>query len=193
MDIYVTRTSIVECPCMDIPAWILMWISTLVWRIEDWYPKIMDIHMENRGFLEIHVWICYWFSDQSSFPEYPEIVLRLCKIPLQGGIHFRNIFLRSIWIKAIKVAQILYHHPLEKAAPVVGIRGAWRQRNRREAFATEPQLNKSAAGGATSPPLPRSRPSGKCGPGLIALSAPKRHFPSAAIIGMKSLGQLGGA
>jgi len=49
---------------MDIRAWISMWISTLVWIIEDWHQKIMDIHVDIRGFLEIHVWICYGFSDQ---------------------------------------------------------------------------------------------------------------------------------
>jgi len=58
------RISIAECPCMDIPAWILMWISTLVWVIEDWHQKIMDIHVDIRGFLGIHVWICYGFSYQ---------------------------------------------------------------------------------------------------------------------------------
>jgi len=58
------RISIVECPSMDIPAWISMRISTLVWVIEDWYPKIMDIHIDIRKFLEIHAWICYGFSDQ---------------------------------------------------------------------------------------------------------------------------------
>jgi len=35
---------------MDIRAWISMWISTLVWIIEDWHPKIMDIHVDIRGF-----------------------------------------------------------------------------------------------------------------------------------------------
>ena len=64
MDIYCFRISIAECPCVDIPAWISMWISTLVWIIEDWHPKIMDIHSDIRGFLEIHVWISYGFSDQ---------------------------------------------------------------------------------------------------------------------------------
>jgi len=49
---------------MDIRAWITMWISTLVWIIEDRHPKIMDIHVDVRGFLEIHAWICYGFSDQ---------------------------------------------------------------------------------------------------------------------------------
>jgi len=39
-------------------------ITTIVWIIEDWYPKIMDIHVDIRGFLEIHAWICYGFSDQ---------------------------------------------------------------------------------------------------------------------------------
>jgi len=53
-----------ECPCMDIHNWISMWISTLVWIIEDTHPKIMDIHVDIRGFLEIHAWICCGFSDQ---------------------------------------------------------------------------------------------------------------------------------
>ena len=64
MDIYCLWISIAECPCMDIRTWISMWISTLVWIIEDWHPKIMDIHVDIRGFLEIHAWICYGFSDQ---------------------------------------------------------------------------------------------------------------------------------
>ena len=64
MDIYCSRISIAECPCMDIAAWISMWISTLVWIIEDWHPKIMDINVDIRGFSEINVWICYGFSDQ---------------------------------------------------------------------------------------------------------------------------------
>jgi len=42
MDIYCLLISIAECPCMGIRAWISMWISTLVWIIEDWHPKIMD-------------------------------------------------------------------------------------------------------------------------------------------------------
>jgi len=46
MDIYCLRMSISECPRMDIPAWISMWISTLVWIIEDCHPKIMDIHID---------------------------------------------------------------------------------------------------------------------------------------------------
>jgi len=33
MDIYCLQISIAECPCMDIRAWISMWISTLVWII----------------------------------------------------------------------------------------------------------------------------------------------------------------
>jgi len=68
-DIHISRTSIVECLCMDIPVWISMWISTLVWRIEDWHPKNMDIHMDKRGFLEIHACISYGFSDQGFWGE----------------------------------------------------------------------------------------------------------------------------
>jgi len=49
---------------MDIPARISMCISNLVWLIEDWYPKIMDIHVDIRGILDIYVWICYRFSDK---------------------------------------------------------------------------------------------------------------------------------
>jgi len=44
-------------PCLD-STWILLW------RTEDWQPKIMDIHVDNREFLEIHVCICYGFSDK---------------------------------------------------------------------------------------------------------------------------------
>jgi len=64
MDICCLRISIAECSCMDIRAWISMWISTLVWIIEDLHQKIMDIHVDIRGFLEIHAWVCYEFSDQ---------------------------------------------------------------------------------------------------------------------------------
>jgi len=38
---------------MDIRAWISMWISTLAWIIEDCHPKVMDIHVDIDGFLEI--------------------------------------------------------------------------------------------------------------------------------------------
>jgi len=31
----------------------------------------MDIHVDIRGFLEIHAWICYGFSDQGAPMEYP--------------------------------------------------------------------------------------------------------------------------
>jgi len=54
----------VEGPCIDIPASISMRISALVWIIVDRHPKIMDINDDNCGVLEIHVWICYGFSDQ---------------------------------------------------------------------------------------------------------------------------------
>ena len=59
---YCLRISIAECPCMDIPAW----ISTCVWIIEDCHPKIMDFHVDIRGFLEIHVWICDGLSEQGN-------------------------------------------------------------------------------------------------------------------------------
>jgi len=49
---------------MDIPAWISMWIFTRVWIIEHLHPKIIDIHVDIRGFLEFHLWIPYGFSDQ---------------------------------------------------------------------------------------------------------------------------------
>jgi len=62
MDIYILHISIAECPCMDIPASISIWISTLVRIIEDLHPKIMDIHVNIRDFLEIHASICYGFS-----------------------------------------------------------------------------------------------------------------------------------
>jgi len=54
MDIHVPLTSIVKYPCMDTTTWISIWISTLAWGIEDLHPKIMDIHMYDRGFFEIH-------------------------------------------------------------------------------------------------------------------------------------------
>jgi len=65
MDIYYLRKSIAECTCMDIHAWISMWIFSLIWIIEDRHPKIMYIYVDIRGFLEIHAWICYGFPDQS--------------------------------------------------------------------------------------------------------------------------------
>jgi len=34
-DIYCLRISIAECPCINIPAWISMWISILIWIIDD--------------------------------------------------------------------------------------------------------------------------------------------------------------
>jgi len=66
MGIYFLRISRTECPYMDILAWISIRISTLVWIIEDCHPKIMDIHVDIRGFLEIHAWKCYGFSDQGA-------------------------------------------------------------------------------------------------------------------------------
>jgi len=44
MDIFCLLISTAECPCMDVRAWTSVWISTLVWIIEDWYwhPKIME-------------------------------------------------------------------------------------------------------------------------------------------------------
>jgi len=64
MNICRLRISIAEYPSMDIPAWISMWISTLVLIIEHWHPKITDVHFDIRGYLEIHVWICYGFLNQ---------------------------------------------------------------------------------------------------------------------------------
>jgi len=54
-----------------------MWISTLVWIIEDCHPKLMDIHVDIRGFLEIHAWICYGFSDQGYF-KAPKVNFAQC-------------------------------------------------------------------------------------------------------------------
>jgi len=51
---------------MDLHVWISMRISTFAWIIEDRHPKIVDIHMVKRGFLEIHVWICYGFLGPGS-------------------------------------------------------------------------------------------------------------------------------
>ena len=39
MDTYCLRISIAECPWMDIPVWISMLISTLLWIIEDWHKN----------------------------------------------------------------------------------------------------------------------------------------------------------
>jgi len=59
MEIYFLRISIVECPCMDFPGWISMLISTLVWIMKDWHPKVMNIRMDNRVFLGIHVYMLW--------------------------------------------------------------------------------------------------------------------------------------
>ena len=64
MDIYFFTDIHCRMSLLDILAWISMWISTPVWVIEDCHPKIMDIHVDIRGFLEIHAWICYGFSVQ---------------------------------------------------------------------------------------------------------------------------------
>ena len=63
MNIYCLRISISECPAL---------ISRLGYecgyphlnRYLKTYPKIMDILVDTRGFLEIRVWICYGFSGQ---------------------------------------------------------------------------------------------------------------------------------
>jgi len=55
MDFHVPQISIVEYPCMQ--------IKTSLGIVEDWHPKIMDIHKDSRRNLEIHVWIGYGFSD----------------------------------------------------------------------------------------------------------------------------------
>jgi len=60
-----------------------MWIYTLAWIIEDWYPKIMDIHVDIRGFLEIHAWICHGFSDQGAHLQSKDIHVRDSKLFLQ--------------------------------------------------------------------------------------------------------------
>jgi len=44
IDIYCLRIFKQGHSAMDTPAWISMRISTLVWIIEDWHPKIMDIY-----------------------------------------------------------------------------------------------------------------------------------------------------
>ena len=67
MNIYFLRISITESPSMDIPASISLWISTLIRIIEDLHPKMMDIHVDIREFLEIHALIRYGFSDQGWF------------------------------------------------------------------------------------------------------------------------------
>jgi len=64
MDIYCLRISIAGCPCMDIRAWISMWISILVCIIEDWKKSWISM-LISGDFFEIHAWICYGFSDQS--------------------------------------------------------------------------------------------------------------------------------
>jgi len=76
MGIFCLGISVAECPCMDIRAWISMWISTLVWIIEYWHPNIMDIRVDIRGFLEIHACLCYGFSDQGvAYPcSKPDVV-----------------------------------------------------------------------------------------------------------------------
>ena len=50
MGIYCWRISIAESPCMDIPAWISMWISTFVWIIlqsdiqKSWISMLIYVH-----------------------------------------------------------------------------------------------------------------------------------------------------
>ena len=56
MDFHVPQISIVEYPCMQ--------IKTSLGIVEDWHPKIMDIHKDSRRNLKNHVWIGYGFSDQ---------------------------------------------------------------------------------------------------------------------------------
>jgi len=55
---------------------VLAWVSLLGYQYgyshlygssKTGHPTIMDIHVDIRGFLETHVWICYGFSDQSNF------------------------------------------------------------------------------------------------------------------------------
>ena len=41
---------------MDIHAWTSMWISTLLWIIEDWHPKIMNNHVDIRGIF-VNLWM----------------------------------------------------------------------------------------------------------------------------------------
>jgi len=65
---------------MDILAWITMWISKLVGIIEYCHPKITDIHVDTRGFLEIHAWICYGFLDQGIKKEKCLVERRLSKL-----------------------------------------------------------------------------------------------------------------
>jgi len=49
-------------PCLDINV-----DNYTCMKTEDWLRKIEDIHVDNRGFLEIDVlWICYEFSDQGT-------------------------------------------------------------------------------------------------------------------------------
>ena len=76
MDMYFLRISIAEWPCMDIPAWMSMWISIRKWIIQDWHPKIMDIYVDIRGFLEMHVWICCGFSDQGDWVQHDTVSRR---------------------------------------------------------------------------------------------------------------------
>jgi len=66
MDIHLWIFIVYGYRLRNVLAWILMWISTLVWIIEDCHPKIMNIHVDICGFLEIHAWICYGFSDQGN-------------------------------------------------------------------------------------------------------------------------------
>jgi len=58
------RMSLHGYPCLDN---INVDIHTCMdnWRMAQ---KIMDIHVDIRGFVEIHAWICYGFSDQGIAP-----------------------------------------------------------------------------------------------------------------------------
>jgi len=107
MDIDCLRVSISECPCMDIRAWISMRISTLVWIIEDWHPKIMDIHFDIRGFLEIHAWICYGFSDQGYVIYCSLLIGYFRNVSCMWNQNYGDFFfLSSFWVDGFKPCEV---------------------------------------------------------------------------------------
>jgi len=61
-------------PLQNVFAWISLLgyqcgYPDLVLVTEDWHPKIMDILVDIRGFLEIHAWVFYGFSEQGRIHE----------------------------------------------------------------------------------------------------------------------------
>jgi len=97
MDIYYLRISTAECPCMDIPAWISMFISTLLgtdiqksWIsmlifVVFWksiYEYAMDYRTRDSGHQQMHTLTCHSFHlswSPHTLWVYHEYSLNLCR------------------------------------------------------------------------------------------------------------------